>query len=197
MNQKAMQRALHIFFTAEEAQTVNADVILRIRKIDSEREKYAQKALEKHFGENILPTLALYLVLKEKDAEGALVLTEKITNEMYDIGRKWMAFFGRFPFFYWLIQKMTPGMMKRIFPPEGWDVEWLEGSKKQVAFNMHTCFYLNSLTEYNAAELTPIFCGLDDLIYDEVSPHLLWKRTGTLGHGDTYCDFRFINPKQE
>ena len=199
MNQKSMQVALKKILPVDLAEEVNQRVIARIKKIDREREKYPQKALEKHFGENILPILVLYLVLKEDHSspQNVLELTRKVTDEMYSIGRKRMAFLGRFSFFYRLIQKLTPQMMKSAFPKEGWDIEWLEVSSKRVAFNMHACFYLDSLTKYGAPELTPVFCGLDDLIYDGVSPHLRWQRTMTLGRGDAYCDFRFINPQEE
>ncbi len=194
-----MQVALIKNLPVDLAEEVNQRVIARIKKIEREREKYPQKALEKHFGENILPILALYLVLKEDHSspEDVLELTRKVTEEMYTIGRKRMAFIGQFPFFYRVIQKLTPQMMKSAFPKEGFDIEWLEVSKKQVVFNMHACFYLDSLTKYGVPELTPVFCGLDDLIYDGVSPHLRWQRTGTLGRGDAYCDFRFINPQEE
>ena len=193
-----MQVTLRKFLSAEEALDANQRVKARIRKIDGEREKYTQKALEKHFGEHILPILALYFVLKEDDrlSEDVLKITRKVTEEIYAVERRRMIFIGRFPFFYWLIQKLTPQTIKKSFPKEGWDIEWLEVSKKQVAFNMHACFYLDSLTKYNAPELTPLFCDLDDLIYDGVSPHLRWQRAGTLGRGDSHCDFRFINPKE-
>ena len=199
MNQKAMKAALKKYLPLDKAVDVNDRVVLRVLEIDAEREKYALKALEKHFSENILPILALYLTLQNGEdlSDNALEMTRKITEEMYLIGRKRMAFLGRFSFFYRLIKRMTPKMMKDFFPSEGWDIEWLEVSKKRVAFNMHACFYLDSLTKYGVPELTPVFCGLDDLIYDGVSPHLNWQRSGTLGRGDTHCDFQFINPKAE
>ncbi len=196
MKVKAMLDALQKAIPATEAKTLYESTLARMGKIDAERKKYTHKALEKHFAENILPMLALYLVLKENDRKDAFALSEKVANEMYSIGRKRMAFLGRFPFFYWIIEKMTPNMMKQSFPEEGWDIEWVEVSEKQVAFNMHGCFYYSVLNDYNAPELTPIFCNLDDLIYDNVSPHLRWERTGTLGRGDTHCDFRFINSKK-
>ena len=180
-----------------DAQTLYERSLVRMDAIDAERKRYQKKVLEQHFGENILPILALYLVLKEDGREDALGLTEKVANEMYNVGRKRMALLGRFPFFYKLIQKNVRSMMANSFPDEGWDIEWVEVSKKQVAFNMHGCFYQSALTDYNAPELTPVFCGLDDLIYDHVSPYLRWERKGTLGRGDSHCDFRFINAKQK
>ncbi len=197
MNQRAMNAALKKFFSPKDAAMLNERVLKRIKRIDVEREKYSHKALEMHFGDSILPLMALYLELKEDAPEAALERTREVAEEMYFIGRKRMAFLGRFPFYYWLIQNMVSGMMKRMFPSEGWDIEWVEVSKKEVAFNMHACFYYDVLKEYDVPELTPVFCGLDDLIYDNISPHLRWQRTGTLGRGDALCDFRFINPKME
>jgi len=92
---------------------------------------------------------------------------------------------------------MHKALGKSLPTDESWDIEWVEANEKQVAFNMQGCFYYNALTEYNAAGLTPVFCDLDDLIYDNVSSHLRWERKGTLGRGDSLCDFRFINPKHE
>lgn len=197
MKETTMLKALEKFLPADEAKTIYEDALRQMNKINDERKKYNKKVLEQHFGENILPILALYLVLKENKPEVAFALSEKVANEMYGLGRKRMEFLGRFPFFYGIIKKFTPNVMQKMFPDEGWDIEWVEVSEKQVAFNMHGCFYHNALTEYNAPELTPIFCGLDDLIYDNVSPYLRWERKGTLGRGDQHCDFRFINPKFE
>ena len=193
----AMLKALKRFQPDNEAQAFYQSALARMDAINAERKPYKKKVLEKHFDENILPTLALYLELKKSGADDALELSEKVAQEMYGIGRKRIAFLGHFPFFYWLIEKITPTMMKKTFPVEGWDIEWVEVSKKQVAFNMHGCFYHKVLTEYNVPELTPVFCGLDDLIYDNVSPFLRWERNGTLGRGNNHCDFRFINAKYE
>ncbi len=199
MKQNKMKSALTKFLPADQAPDVNERVIAQIQQMDNAREKYVNKALEKHFADNILPILALYLTLQKSDPlpEDLLELTRKITEEIYKDGRKQMVFLGRLPFFYWLLQKLTPKKIKDDFPPEGWDVEWVEVSKNRVAFNMHGCFYLDALTKYGAPELTPIFCGLDDMIYDDVSPHMRWQRAGTLGLGDALCDFSFGNAKMK
>jgi len=150
-----MQVALKKILPVEQAVYLNKGVIRRIQEIDAEREKYAHKALEKHFSENILPILALYLVLLDSEdlQDDKLEMTRKIAEEMYLIGRKRMAFLGRFPFFFWLIKKMTPSLMKSSFPSEGWDIEWLEVSKKRVAFNMHACFYCRKTTAYGSGAI--------------------------------------------
>lgn len=197
MKQKMIQVALTEFLTPELAEKVNKHVIDRKMQIDVERTRYTHRALEKHFVNNILPGIALYLVLQEETSitEDALELTRKILNKLFDGDRKRMVFVGRLPFLYWLAQKMIPWIMKHDYPSAGWQTEWLEVSKKQVAFNIHSCFYLDTLRHYGVPELTPVFCGLDDLVYGEASKYVRWQRQNTLGRGETLCDFRFINPR--
>jgi hypothetical protein len=56
---------------------------------------------------------------------------------------------------------------------------------------MKSCFYLDVLENYGLPELTVLYCWLDDLIYEGVSPYVRWARKQTLGRGDACCDFRF------
>ena len=123
MKIKAMLRALQKIKSEDEAQALYQCALTRMDAINAERDRYQKKVLEKHFRENILPILALYLELKKSQREDALELSEKVANEMYGIGRKRMEFLGRFPFFYWIIEKLTPAMMKNAFPAEGWDID--------------------------------------------------------------------------
>jgi hypothetical protein len=68
---------------------------------------------------------------------------------------------------------------------------WIENSAELVAFDIHRCFYLDVLTAYDAPELTPLYCHLDDLLVENVSPYMRWARTQTLGRGGVCCDFRY------
>jgi len=82
------------------------------------------------------------------------------------------------------------------YPPEGWQTEWLQKDVDAVKFNMHRCFYMDTLSKYGAAELTPIFCNVDDVLYENMSPHVKWKRTQTIGRGASHCDFCFEHVKK-
>ena len=62
---------------------------------------------------------------------------------------------------------------------------------------MKSCFYYDVLSSYNAPELTASFCQVDDFIYSEMSPHIKWQRSKTIGRGDTYCDFCFLSMKEQ
>jgi predicted ArsR family transcriptional regulator len=42
-----------------------------------------------------------------------------------------------------------------------------------------------------APELTPLYCQMDDLLFEALPPEIRWERTKTLGRGDEICDFRW------
>jgi len=81
--------------------------------------------------------------------------------------------------------------MRLNFPAEGWETEWVETSGDEISFNMTRCFYLDVLAEHGVPELTALYCKMDDLTYDDVSPQVKWDRKHTMGRGDDCCDFRF------
>lgn len=158
-----------------------------------ERTRYDHPALRQHLEENILPGLALYQVLRDDgyDEADALRTTERLLAADLLRQRRPLELLGRLPFFFWLLRAVTRRFMARNFPPQGWQVEWRDEGRDVVAFDMKSCFYLDVLTQYGAPELTPVYCALDDVVYEDVSPHVRWDRTRTLGRGDDCCDFRF------
>ena len=88
-----------------------------------------------------------------------------------------------------LLRPAARAAMKYGFPAAGWETEWIEDSDQRIAFNIHRCFYLNTLTTYGAPELTRFFCQMDDVVYEALPPSIRWERTGTLARGYAVCDF--------
>lgn len=158
-----------------------------------QRPPMVDPALRQHLNDHILPALALYQVLQENGMEMEQSLSE-VERMMYAAIaplRKPLEWIGRFPIFFTLLRKLTPDFTHRTFPPAGWKTEWVENSEQSVVFNMNSCFYLETFREYGVPELTLVFCRLDDLIYEGLSPHVRWERTGTLARGNEVCDFRW------
>jgi L-2-amino-thiazoline-4-carboxylic acid hydrolase-like protein len=159
--------------------------------------RYPQRALRMHLETNILPGLALYQVLREEgiNQAPALEVVDRIIEIRVEAIRKKLVWVGKFAFFYHLVRWSTRTVMRVGYPAAGWKVEWLEVGPKQVAFNIHRCFYREVLTSFGAAELTSSFCRGDDLLYKDASPHLRFERTRTIGRGDDCCDFRFVRTR--
>ena len=118
-------------------------------------------------------------------------LVEAAFTEWVAPNRRFMERLGRLPFFYGLMRVLVKPMMRRTLPAAGWETEWVEISGNVLAFNMTRCFYLDVLEGYGVPELTALYCKMDDLIYEDVSPYVKWDRKRTLGRGDECCDFRY------
>ncbi len=173
-----------------------ADLLARVEaryaELYRDRTHYDHPALRDHLTKNILPGMALYLTLRAASCEEeALQTTERLLAADLARQRRLLEMLGRLPFFFFLLRAMTRRFMGRNFPPEGWQVEWPDEGPDVVAFDIKRCFYLDVLTEYDAPQLATVYCRLDDIVYEDVSPYVRWERTRTLARGDGCCDFRF------
>jgi len=190
---RQLQPGLETCLAQKTAEQILSKAQCRYSELLANCEKPSNRTLWKHLEEHILPGLALYQALL---AEGfAQEAAQKFMDSAFAARIKsrqnTMALWGRLPFFYTLIRLLIQKIMRARFPAEGWDIEWVEVSSKAVAFNIHQCFYHKVLRSYGAAELTSSFCRIDDLIFENISPHLRWERTMTLGRQDKCCDFLF------
>jgi len=177
---------------AEKAQQLVTAVRQRRAALVAETPMPENQALRWHLKKNILPGLALYRVLLQAhngNQQAALA-------EVDDAFRAWTLAKSRrllaplriLPAPFRLFKLVLPQMMKQ-FPPEGWDIAYIEDDEDQVAFNITRCFYLNTLTAYGAPELTASFCKSDDVMAECFPPSIRFIRPHTLGRGDEVCDF--------
>ncbi len=157
------------------------------------RPHHNHPALRMHLTQNILPALALYQVLlaNKRDQAAALAEMESLlhASAVRSNLRKMTAALKDVPEPYRLLRPVVRVAMQFGFPAAGWETEWIEDSDQRMAFNIHRCFYLNTLTAYDAPELTRLFCQMDDVVYEALPLSIQWERTGTLGRGDGACDF--------
>jgi hypothetical protein len=165
----------------------------RYEELYDTRPHYDHPALRKHLEQNILPGLALYQVLQAEKGDQAAALAEVEVllhaSAMRSGMRKAAAALKYVPEPFRLLRPAARAAMKYGFPAAGWETEWIEDSDQRIAFNIHRCFYLNTLTTYGAPELTRLFCQMDDVVYETLPPSIRWERTGTLGRGNEVCDF--------
>jgi hypothetical protein len=165
------------------------------------RPHFAHRALRYHLERNILPGLALYHALREEtgDQDAALEEWGQLFKASVAQGLrlKLIRLLGRlpdpFPVFRWANRRT----LHRQYPPTGWTIDWLDDSNQCIAYNIYNCFYLNVLTAYDAPALIPLFCKLDDYMFEALPPTITWERTKTLGRGDDCCDFRWCRVTSE
>jgi hypothetical protein len=165
----------------------------RYNDLYAERKRYDNRALRQHLEGNILPGIALYqTLLDDPDTQQrSMDLVRVAFGEWAIANRRPMERLGRLPIFYGLMRAVIKVVMRLNFPAEGWETEWVETSGDEISFNMTRCFYLDVLDSYGVPELTAQYCRMDDLVYEDVSPHVKWDRKHTLGRGEECCDFRF------
>ena len=184
---------------SETSNRITCDAERRYDDFLSSRPRLMDDAMRMHLEQTMLPALALYQALRTagSDEEAALGDVEYLLQCTLAGRRRLMAFLGRLPFFFFLLRVLTRSFTTRSFPPAGWETEWVEVSADLVAFNMHRCFCVDTMREYGAPELTPVFCRLDHFMYDDISPHVRFERTATLATGGDCCDFRFRRVRQK
>lgn len=157
------------------------------------------QALRWHLTENILPGLALYRVLLQEhngDPSAALAEVDDVFRpRILAKSRRRLAPLKVLPGAFCLFKLVLPQVMKQ-YPAEGWDITYIENGGDTVAFTITRCFYLKTLTEYGAPELTASFCKGDDVMAECFPPSVRFLRPHTLGRGDKLCDFQYLQVKQ-
>jgi hypothetical protein len=193
------ERALARELDGAKASEITSKAGDRYNDLYAERKRYDNHALRQHLAEGILPGIALYQTLLDDPGtqQRSLDLVEVALTEGAAARRRSMERLGRLPVYYWLMRGGIKPMMRLNFHAEGWETEWVETSGDALAFTMTRCFYLDVLEGYGVPELTALYCRMDDLVYEDVSPYVKWDRKHTLGRGDDCCDFRFERVRRQ
>lgn len=178
-----------------EAARLSARIRARYEELYAGRPHFADLALRIHLEKVILPGLALYQVLHEEhgDQQSALDEVRTLLGAAYAPLSKGMPSLGHLLGGFGMFRWLTRRLMERAFPPAGWQFTWNQDDDQAIAFEVRRCIYLDVLTSYSAPELAPLFCWVDDLVFESLPSWISWERTGTLARGDECCDFRWVN----
>ena len=169
----------------------------RCRELTAKHNLPANSTLKRHLVEGILPGLAFYQILREsgEPQENALTIIDLAFEHLFSDNQAKLKKLGRLPFIYPILRLYIKPAMRQ-YPPEGWNLEWIQNDNTAIRFNMKSCFYYDTLTKYEVPVLTTSFCKVDDFIYGNMSPDVKWQRSMTIGRGNEYCDFCFANAKK-
>lgn len=151
-------------------------------------------AIQNHLQLKLFPPMAYYKALCANGIlqEKALEYVRKETHKAATIKRNEMRKIANMPFAYNIYRMAVKKYMKKNFPDEGWQTEWVRCDRNEIHFNLHRCIYWELSNKYGCPELCCIYCENDDISFSGLMPEIRFERNGTLGNGAPYCDFHFI-----
>ena len=153
------------------------------------------KDRKKNLVNGIYPFVAIYKVLLEEKMS-----QDEAMEHMFAImkiktmegNRKTYQMLGKLPFFFYMFRKMFSTGLKG----NSWKVEWIQNDSGAFIYNIKTCLWHDACKNLGCPELCRIFCRNDELNFTNVSKHLYFERSQTLGEGGNMCDFHFY-PKHK
>lgn len=142
-----------------------------------------------HTDSIIFPKAAMYLAMKEKIGEDALVIIEEFGKEYaMRIGKK-LASITKTRFMSKVFMKIFGHMSKSKFGnANGFEQKFYEGNSAKVQFDILQCPYKKYFALCGCSEISSFSCDSDVYCYGNL-PHVEFKRTETLSKGGNRCDF--------
>lgn len=175
------------------ARYVIAQVQERLRELNLYHRFPAQAALRWHLKNQILPGLALYQVFLKDLGNKPAALSE--TEKLFRLAARkasWPAAVLQWvPRPFPVFRRVVRPLLRFGYPASGWDTRWVQNNPRHIAFDMRSCFYLDTLSSYGAPELTPLFCQTDEVMAEAFPPQIGFRRSQTLGRGGECCDFQY------
>ncbi len=143
-----------------------------------------------HTDKYIFPCAAIYLSLKESEGQKtAYSIVENATAEVSGSAGRMLARLMRVPGMKDLFVGIWEKISKRVYGPDsGFGNVFYPPKKGEYRMDIVSCPYCTYFAQLGCFELTKIFCDNDDRVYGHL-PGLEFRRTGTLGRGDSRCDF--------
>ena len=161
---------------------------LYIQLIKTEK---VSKEDETHCYNRIFPMIAVYKSLNAKDEDkldkAKLIFWQADVYPRLNISRKVF----KLPFVNKLIPRLANKVTKAQYPEGkgGFQMEFLETSKRVFRFNIKQCTYFNYCKKHGVPELCTIFCDTDDLTAAAMKPNIVFQRENTIAKGGQVCDF--------
>ena len=169
----------------------------RLAQMIAEADYKNSKAIQRHMDKNMLPTIAMYLAFQQVEStrESAYRYTAEILQTVCQKTQQKNRTLGNMPFGYPLFKLFCKSIIANQYPEEGWHTEWIQYTDEEIHFDFTSCIYMETTKRYHCPELCPLFCANDDITLAGYSPSIVFERSGTIGRGQTRCDFHFINGK--
>lgn len=182
-------------FGADIGNLINVEAESKLSEMIKEADYRSSKYIKWHMDKNMLPSIAIYLTFKEfkSIADKAYDYTDEVLQIYRLKNRRKNLAIGRLPFGYFAFKIFCRSVVKKQYPEQGWNMEWIQYNKNEIHFNMKSCIYFETTKKYNCTEMCQLFCANDDVILTGYNPAIVFERKGTIAQGQNICDFHFKN----
>jgi hypothetical protein len=154
------------------------------------------KSIRTHIDKTMFPAIAYHLILQSHGytKEEALGLTLKEMQKSAFILKAKIetSGFGKFPFAYNMFKLSVKWVVNKMYPDEGWEIEWVRFDNNEMIMHIRRCIYAELTIQYGCPELCSVFCASDTVIFQGYEPKIKFLRSGTIADGADFCDFHFI-----
>ena len=148
------------------------------------------KGVSAHTDNFIFPAAAIYLAMKEIDADAAFGIMKKLMAEKSTKTGQMIAKCCKIPGFKKFFLNMWDSMSHKMFgETAGFKNVFYPKEKSSFRMDIIQCPYHTYLKEAGCLELNILFCENDVHSYGNL-PGLKFTRTKTIGAGDELCDFK-------
>ncbi len=156
------------------------------------------KSIKQHIERNMFPIMAYYMVLREQGyaQEEAYTLALKETQKAAHIQKAKNAAFAKLPVGYSVFKLFCKGFVRKMYPEQGWDIEWVKYDSEEIQMDFKSCIYFELTTQYGCPELCTVFCENDVVTFSGYEPKVHFVRNGTIAEGADCCDFHFLRGKK-
>lgn len=174
----------------EKVESLYNELCSKADSLNSEKIKY-------HQTECIFPVMAYYKALLSVGyaKDEALSFVRKYSSKKANIRKTEFEKIKKVPFTYFMYRLFVKSVMKKNYPVEGWETEWVKIDKKEIHFNLKRCIYKQTCDKQGCPELCAVYCENDDIAFSGLMPKIRFERSGTIGKGSEFCDFHFIKNK--
>lgn len=182
------EKGIHIYNKAEEL----------FQKMKDEADYRDSEVIKEHMTGNIFPVLAYYMSLLENaySTDDAYTNTLEETQKHAFAAKTKNQKLMNIPFGYYIFKLFSKRVMRKGYPIEGWETQWVRHDNKEIHFNLKSCVYFETTSKYGHPELCTVFCANDTTSFSGYLPKIKFERSGTIAEGKEMCDFHFINTKK-
>lgn len=181
-------------FGAEQGELLYRNAERIYQELLDQTDDKGNEIVREHLQGKLFPPIAYYkaLLAGGYSKDDAIAYVKKETHKAATVRKEEMQGLAKMPFAYTVYRMGVKKHMKKNFPDEGWETEWVCCNRKEIHFNLHRCIYWDMTNLHKCPELCCVYCENDDIAFSGLLPKIRFQRSGTLGNGSSCCDFHFM-----